>query len=187
MTRDSERSPHPSPHPDHASDADPQPPNFNETQRLEKASGLDRIRALSHLLDNAIPIPGTGYSFGLDPIIGLLPAGGDLMGTILSAYIVLEGTRFRLSVPTLTRMVFNIVLEMIVGTIPFIGDLFDVGWKANARNLRLIEAHLQNPTTNRAADKRFFIVLVLVFLMIIGIQIAWYILVFRWIAETFLA
>jgi hypothetical protein len=187
MNRDSERSPQSSSQPDNVGNADQHQPLIDENQALESASALDRVRSLSHLLDNAIPVPGTNYSFGLDPIIGLLPAGGDLVGTILSAYIVLEGTRFRLSIPTLSRMVFNIVLEMIVGAIPFIGDLFDVGWKANVRNLRLIESHLQNPTTSRAADNRFFIILVLVFLLIIGAQIVWYIVLFRWIANIFLS
>lgn len=157
----------------------------HERHRLEHASRLDRIRALSHLLDNAITIPGTDYSFGLDPIIGLLPGGGDVVGTILSAYIVLEATRFRLSVPTLTRMLFNIVLEMIVGMIPVLGDLFDVGWKANAKNLRLIEAHLQDPDKNKAADKRFFIVLVIALLVIIAVQIALYVAVVQLISSFF--
>ncbi|MEM7772126.1 MAG: DUF4112 domain-containing protein [Cyanobacteria bacterium P01_E01_bin.6] len=157
----------------------------NEDMRLEDATGLDRIRVLSHLLDNAIPIPGTGYSFGLDPIIGLLPAGGDVVGTLLSAYIVLEASRFRLSVPTLTRMMFNILLEMIVGTVPLIGDLFDLGWKANAKNLKLIEAHLQHPDENQAADKRFFIILVIAFIIIIAVQISWYIAVFQFLANLF--
>ncbi|MEL6224467.1 MAG: DUF4112 domain-containing protein [Cyanobacteria bacterium J06627_8] len=157
----------------------------HERHRLEHASRLDRIRALSHLLDNAITIPGTDYSFGLDPIIGLLPGGGDVVGTILSAYIVLEATRFRLSVPTLTRMLFNIVLEMIVGMIPVLGDLFDVGWKANAKNLRLIEAHLQDPDNNKAADKRFFIVLVIALLVIIAVQIALYVAVVQLISSFF--
>ncbi len=186
MNRDSERSPQDSSQPDNTRDTPQSPLPLDENQALGRASALDRIRALSHLLDNAIPVPGTDYSFGIDPIIGLLPAGGDMIGTVLSAYIVLEGARFRLSLPTLTRMVFNVLLEMIVGVIPFIGDLFDVGWKANARNLRLIESHLQNPTASRAADNRFFFVLVLVFLVIIGVQIAWYIVLFRWIANTFL-
>ena len=117
MNRDPKRSPNSSPQSQISDDNADANNRSTEYETLERASGLDRIRALSHLLDEAIPIPGTGYSFGLDPIIGLLPAGGDVMGTILSAYIVLEAARFRLSAPTLTRMIFNIVLEMIVGSV----------------------------------------------------------------------
>jgi hypothetical protein len=158
-----------------------------EHERLSDAAGLDRIRALSYLLDSAIPVPGTNYSFGLDPIIGLLPGGGDIMGTVLSAYIVLEATRFRLSIPTLTRMMFNIVLEMLVGIVPVVGDLFDVGWKANVKNLRLIEAHLRDPEENKAADKRFFIILVIAFIVIIAAQIALYVALFQWISSVLAA
>ncbi len=194
MNRDTERSPQPGSNPHDSQHPSPQPssqsdePSFYspaERLTLERQSGLDRIRALSHLLDNAIPIPGTDYSFGLDPIIGLLPAGGDVVGTVLSAYIVLEATRFRLTVPTLSRMFFNILLDMVVGTIPFIGDLFDMGWKANAKNLRLIEAHLQHPEASQSADRKFFVILVLAFIVIIAVQIAWYVVVFQLVASLF--
>lgn len=182
------RSPDPPPQsPSDALDSTPNttPDPIAESSALQRASGLDRIRALGYLLDDAIPIPGTGYSFGLDPIVGLLPAGGDIVGTVLSAYIVLEAARFRLSVPTLTRMVFNILLETVVGTIPLIGDLFDVGWKANAKNLRLLESHLQDPTRSQAADQRFFIVVVLALGILIVLQIIWYIAVIRFLAHLF--
>ncbi|MGB3491483.1 MAG: DUF4112 domain-containing protein [Elainellaceae cyanobacterium] len=155
----------------------------NELDSLSRTAGLDRIRGLSHLLDNAIPIPGTGYSFGLDPILGLLPAGGDVMGTVLSAYIVLEAARFRLPGATLTRMVFNIVLEMVVGTVPLIGDLFDVGWKSNIQNLKLLEAHLEEPTEYRTADRKFLVILVLALVAVVAVQIVWYVTVFQWLVS----
>lgn len=157
----------------------------DELERLGRSAGLDRIRGLSYLLDNAIPIPGTGYSFGLDPIIGLLPGGGDIVGTLLSAYIVLEAARFRLSVPTMIRMVFNIVLEMVVGTVPVVGDLFDVGWKANAKNLKLLESHLERPHESRAADQNFFVALVLVLVGLVALQLIWYVAVVKLLVSLF--
>ncbi len=105
------------------------------------------------------------------------------MGTVLSAYIVLEAARFRLPGATLTRMVFNIALDMIVGTVPLIGDAFDVGWKANAKNLKLLESHLEAPTPNRTADRKFFILLALALLALIVLQVFWYVTIFRWIVE----
>lgn len=105
------------------------------------------------------------------------------MGTVLSAYIVLEAARFRLPGATLTRMVFNIALEMVVGTVPLIGDAFDVGWKANAKNLRLLESHLEEPTEHRTADRKFFIILGLALLALIVLQIVWYVMVFRWLVS----
>lgn len=128
---------------------------------------FERVQSLSQLLDNAITIPGTGYSIGLDPLIGLLPGGGDLFTGLLSLYIVLEGFRLGASTSTLTRMASNIALEVIAGTVPVIGDLFDVAWKANARNVKLLEDHLQSPQPRRQADRFFFAVLMTGLLILI--------------------
>lgn len=124
-----------------------------------KAPILKRIRMLSYILDRSIPVPGTRFRFGLDPILGLVPVGGDVLGAIFSTYILLEAARFGLPPLTLLRMVFNILCETIVGIVPGFGNIFDAAWKANTRNLALLEAHLVTPTKSRAADKWFFIVL----------------------------
>ena len=132
------------------------------------ATKFERVQALSQLLDNAITLPGTHYSVGLDPLIGLLPGGGDLFTGLLSLYIVFEGFQLGASAPTLTRMASNIALEVVAGTIPFVGDLFDVVWKANVRNVRLLEDHLQSPQPRRQADRVFFVVLMTGLLILIG-------------------
>ena len=145
-----------------------QPPPNSKTLAAQAAT-LQRLRALSHLLDNAIPIPGLGR-IGLDPILGLLPGGGDLFAGLLSAYIVIEGARLGAPAASLTRMVFNILLEVLLGTAPVVGDLFDAAWKANAKNVALLEAHMQNPQPSRQADKRFVILLIAgLFAAIIGV------------------
>ncbi|MCG8364122.1 MAG: DUF4112 domain-containing protein [Pseudanabaenales cyanobacterium] len=145
-----------------------QPPP-NSKMLAAQAATLQRLRALSHLLDNAIPIPGLGR-IGLDPILGLLPGGGDLFAGLLSAYIVIEGARLGAPAASLTRMVFNILLEVLLGTAPVVGDLFDAAWKANAKNVALLEAHMQNPQPSRQADKRFVILLIAgLFAAIIGV------------------
>jgi len=87
-------------------------------------------------MDNSIPIGGR-YSIGLDPLIGLVPGVGDLIGTIVSAFIVLQAHRAGVPKPTLVRMMANIGLDSIVGAIPFFGDAFDFVFKANRRNLEL--------------------------------------------------
>lgn len=133
-------------------------------------SALQRIRILSRLLDNAIPIPGTRYRIGLDPLLGLLPGAGDIAGTVLSAYIVLEAARFGLPRETLTQMVGNIVLESVVGAFPVVGDIFDATWKSNSRNLALLEAHLGNPEPQRRADRPFIALLIVaLILFVIGV------------------
>lgn len=135
---------------------------------------LNRIRTLSHLLDNAIPVPGTRFRFGFDPILGLIPGGGDVAGAVLSAYIVLEGLRFGLPRETLTRMLLNLLTDTVLGALPVLGDFFDVTWKANTRNLALLEAHVQNPQPQQAADRLFvaFVVLMLVLFVVTVATIA---------------
>jgi hypothetical protein len=134
---------------------------------IASVSRLQRIRALSHLLDDAISIPGTPIRFGIDAIIGLLPIGGDMVGVILSAYIVLEASRFGLSRSTLIRMVINLLLDGTIGCLPILGDMFDVTWKANLRNVALLDAHLAQPQTQRHADRRFVSLLLIVLALLV--------------------
>jgi hypothetical protein len=131
-----------------------------------KALKLERLRSLSHLLDNAIGIPGTQMRVGLDPLLGLLPFAGDYLGAIFSAYIVFEAARMGLSKASLTRMVVNLLIDTLVGTVPILGDLFDVGWKANSKNIELLESHLSSPTTSKKADLWFVVLLLSGFLLI---------------------
>lgn len=113
---------------------------MNTTERL---ATLNRIRKFSRLLDTAIRIPGTGFRIGLDPILGLVPGAGDLVSGGFSAYLIFLATRLGLPRKMLGQMVFNIALESTVGFVPVVGDLFDAAYKANIRNLALLEQHLQ--------------------------------------------
>jgi Domain of unknown function (DUF4112) len=115
--------------------------------------GIERLRSLTRLLDSAIQIPGTRYRFGLDAIVGIVPWVGDVIGAIFSSYIVLQSARMGVSKPTLIRMMGNVALDTVVGEIPFLGDLFDVGWKSNTKNLRLLEAHLERPATTTRSSR----------------------------------
>jgi hypothetical protein len=128
-------------------------------------SSLQRLRQLSHVLDNAIPIPGTGYRIGIDPILGLLPGAGDTVAGALSAYIVVEAARMGVPRETLLRMASNIILEVVLGSVPMLGDFFDATWKANARNIALLENHVDTPQSNRqpnrTGDRTFLILLIL--------------------------
>lgn len=143
---------------------------MNPVPNPNNPSALRRVRTLSYLLDNAIRIPGTRHRIGLDPLIGLLTGGGDIAGAILSAYIILEATRFGLPRKTLMQMLGNLLTDSIVGSLPLIGDLFDVTWKANTRNLALLEAHVANPQPQRAADRSFiFFVIALLILIVVGV------------------
>lgn len=117
-----------------------------------KVSTLQRLRRLSDLLDNAIAIPGTSLRFGLDPILGLFPGVGDFLGTAISAYIVVEAARMGISRKILLQMVVNIILDMVMGTVPVVGDVVDVAWKANTKNIALLEEHFNVSQSSEKAD-----------------------------------
>ena len=97
-----------------------------------------RLQRVAWLLDAAFRIPGTQQRFGLDAIIGLIPGVGDALGALLSTYIIVEAARRGASVWMVTRMLGNVAVETLIGAIPLLGDLFDVVFKANMRNLALL-------------------------------------------------
>ncbi|HSU16206.1 DUF4112 domain-containing protein [Longimicrobium sp.] len=144
----------------------------------KRAKLVRRLDALAHLLDNSIPIPGTGTRFGLDAVIGLVPGFGDAAGALLSCYFVLEAARLGAGFSVILRMLLNIGIETVVGAIPFIGDLFDAGWKANDRNMRLLHHAIDSPDAARKSSKLFVL---LVFLLLAAVfagilALIWYVL-----------
>ena len=112
---------------------------MNDEQKELNEEKLLRLKRLSHNLDEAITIPGTERKIGIDPIIGLIPGGGDLIGGVLSIYIMYAGIGMGVSRAVIIRMFGNVALEFVIGCIPIIGDLFDATWKSNQRNVKLIE------------------------------------------------
>ncbi|KJS01186.1 MAG: hypothetical protein VR65_09815 [Desulfobulbaceae bacterium BRH_c16a] len=133
------------------------------------ARRMRRLRSLSRLLDSAIPLPG-GYRIGLDGLIGLIPGFGDMAGGIASSYIIIEAARLGASTSTLLRMVFNVLLETFIGLIPFLGDLFDFVWKANERNMTLMEKQLDSAQPQSSPEHRLkATVVIIIFIMIAGI------------------
>lgn len=161
------------------------PPSSHPPSSLtERHPTLERLRSISNLLDNAIQIPGTDYRIGLDPILGLLPAGGDIVGTVLSAYLIVEAARLQTPTNIIARMAFNIALETIIGAVPVVGDLFDFAWKANARNLKLLESQFDQPArpARPRPRQRWRVFLILMLLgLVLTLVIAGYIALLRWI------
>lgn len=127
---------------------------------MSTASRLDRLRSLTTLLDDGLRIPGTRFRFGLDPILGLAPGVGDAAGLTLGALLLVEAVRLGVSRATLLRMAAHVAVDAALGAVPLLGDLFDAAWKANRRNLTLLERHAAAPDRARQAD-RWFLLLVL--------------------------
>jgi hypothetical protein len=101
------------------------------------------------VLDSAVRVPGTKVRVGLDPVLGLFPGVGDFLAAVLSSYVVVAAARLGAPRPVLGRMLVNLGVDTIVGVVPLLGDLFDVGWKANVRNAALLESHVIRPHATR--------------------------------------
>lgn len=134
---------------------------------------LRRLERLTWLLDRAIPVGR--FRVGLDPVIGLIPGVGDSIGAVLSLYVLYEGARLGAPAHVLFRMTGNILLETILGAIPFLGDAFDFLWQANARNIRLIHRyHATNwrPRSLKAVWVSVAVAAIIVLTVAIGV--AWW-------------
>lgn len=108
-----------------------------------RRAAFARIDRLSRLLDTAFRIPGTNFRFGVDGMIGLVPWAGDAVTTALSAWIVYEAWRIGVPRALLVRMIANVAFDGVVGAVPIAGDVFDILWRANRRNARLLREHLE--------------------------------------------
>ena len=123
--------------------------------RPTSSPSLQTARRLAYWLDAGIRIPGTSLSFGLDPIIGLIPGFGDAAGAVLAGWIFVTAIRLGASRATLIRIAANVALDAGLGALPLLGDIFDFAWKANLRNVALLERHLAAPTRAERADRWF--------------------------------
>lgn len=125
------------------------------------------------MLDDAIRVPGTNIRFGIDPLVGLIPGLGDLLGGAASAYIILEAARAGASASVLTRMAVNVGVDTIVGGVPLLGDLFDFAWKSNARNVRLLARHVEAPVETKRASTALVAALIAgIALLAAGVSVA---------------
>ena len=110
--------------------------------RIQQLKNLNRIRKIARLLDTAIGIPGTKFRFGLEPILGLIPGGGDLITALISAYSIYLATSFGLEKSEIFKMIRNVAIDTALGSIPIVGDIFDAYFKSNIRNLEILEEHI---------------------------------------------
>ena len=123
------------------------------TSRMSHEERLEQVRWLAGLMDDRYVVPGTRVRFGWDSILGLFPGLGDALTSIISLLIVHHAWQAGASPFTLARMIGNVAADFLLGSIPFVGDLFDVAFKANRRNARLLEQHLKRQ--NDRARYRF--------------------------------
>jgi hypothetical protein len=139
------------------------------------------LQSVEILLDEAFRVPGTNFRFGIDGIIGLVPGVGDVLAGLLSLIIPVAGWIRGLPYITLLRMAANLGIGVLVGSIPLFGDIFDVVWKANRRNYRLLTRHLGEPRLHTWRDWAFLGILFAVFALIFAIPIVLVVWFLAWL------
>lgn len=142
-----------------------------------RGTASSRMMRYARLLDSSIRLPG-GFRIGIEGLIGLVPGIGDAVGALLSSVILVEAYREGISIPVLLRMLVNIGLEMTLGAVPVIGDIFDFVFKANLRNARLMERHLEDATATRRRSMAWVIALAaaLIVLIVLVAVVLWQLL-----------
>jgi hypothetical protein len=138
--------------------------------RKTDGPGFGGLNTLARLMDTQFRVPGTQIRFGFDALIGLIPGIGDLASLAISSYIISVAKKNGASGFVVSRMVFNVAIDTLIGTIPLAGDLFDIGFKANQRNMQLLHAHF-NEGKHKGSSKKLVtpltILLVLLFAVVV--------------------
>jgi hypothetical protein len=156
------------------------------SDRWSRSAWLFRDRTLHGLeilLDEAFVLPGTGIRFGLDGIIGLVPGLGDVVAGLLSLIIPLAGWIRGVPYVTLARMAVNLGIGVLVGSVPLFGDIFDIAWKANRRNYRLLCRHLAAPRRHTGRDWAFLLLLAAALALVFAIPMALIVWLIAWLVR----
>lgn len=122
----------------------------NEQDRSDFERRLGRLLMIARVMDTAVVVPGTNIRFGADAVLGLIPGGGDLIGAAISLAIVNEARRLGVPKALLAQMIVNVGLDAVLGSVPLLGDAFDVYFKANRRNAQLVLDHFNANNDRRA-------------------------------------
>ncbi len=144
------------------------------------SADLKRLDRLAWVLDSSIPVPGTKFRIGLDGLIGLVPGIGDAVGAVLSSYIIAQAAGRGAPASVLSRMGLNVLIESIVGLVPVLGDLFDFAFKANVRNVRLLQQHAETPHPVRNRSRLVVALAALAILSVAAVFFLLAIAVLRW-------
>ena len=136
------------------------------------ASAERRIGRVTNVLDELITIPGTSTKVGVDPIIGLIPIVGDAVAALVGGWVILEASRFGVPKIVLARMILNLAVDLAIGAIPFVGDLYDFVFHSNTRNLALFRKHALAPDASTRGEQALFIGLALLIVGIIWLVIS---------------
>ncbi|MBX7060849.1 MAG: DUF4112 domain-containing protein [Pyrinomonadaceae bacterium] len=157
---------------------------MNDIQKRREIEIEESLDDLSRYLDGLFRIPGTGWRFGLDALIGLIPNVGDTLTFLPSMYILFSGVRYGVPKITLLRMALNIAIDYLVGMIPFLGDAFDFVWKSNKKNMELIRTRATGRGKGTRSDYLFILGLIGTLLLLLIASITASGLILYWVLTS---
>jgi Domain of unknown function (DUF4112) len=146
----------------------------------EQERRLEGLRRIADLLDNAFVVPGTSYRVGLDPIIGLFPVLGDLVSPLFTIGILLQARQLGVPKVVQARMLINATIDTFIGAVPVAGDLFDFAWKANDKNLSLLELHAREDRRGSTGDYAFVTLMIALVVVLAAVPIV----LFGWLLSA---
>ena len=150
-------------------------------ERLEQLFSDRNLDLYAHLLDDWFRIPGTSVRLGLDGLIGLVPGLGDVIAGIASSVLIFAAWIRGVPYVTLVRMTVNLAIGVLIGAIPFFGDIFDIAWKPDRRNYRLIVRHLSQPYRHTGGDWAFLLLLAAAILLILATPVIVLLILLWWL------
>ena len=149
--------------------------------RRPPSTDLDLLRRWAVILDSLFVVPGTNVRFGLDAIVGLVPGLGDVVSPVFTIAVLATGLKKRVPAVVLARMVLNAGIDMLIGLVPVLGDLVDIAWKADLKNVALLERHARPGTPPSPSDYAFVIVCIALVVLIAVVPI----LLLVWLLSRF--
>jgi uncharacterized protein DUF4112 len=149
---------------------------------IDPASQMQALREWQRFLDSAFRVPGTSLRFGWDPIIGLIPWVGDLLTAAMSCVLVMQAHRMRVPRVVQVRMLLNVGIDVVVGIVPFFGDVADVFWKSNTKNMALLERHAGKARPATSGDWAFVVSIMVGILLIAAVPV----IVMYWVMHALL-
>jgi Domain of unknown function (DUF4112) len=161
------------------------------TGEVVGASRAERFRAaerrigwVTRLLDEVVGVPGTPIKVGLDPVIGVIPVVGDAVAAGVGAWVIAEAASFGLPRIVLGRMVLNVLVDLGIGAIPVLGDIYDLFFRSNTRNFELFRRHALDPNASTRGERAFFAGLLLVIVGVLWLAVVALRAVIDWLATT---
>jgi hypothetical protein len=157
-------------------------PQGRREQRGRRA--LEQLRAVTRLFEQAFRVPGTQWRFGLDALIGLVPGLGDVVGAVVATYALHVARKLDAPAVVQTRMLTNIAFDALIGIVPVLGDIFDFAFKAQTRNLALLDAWVMSPERTARRSRRGLLLLpiaiVIVFATVTALGVWLLVILFQW-------